>query len=60
MKKLLFVLACVGLSLSLSSCCPEFWDDYAYYGPHTDVVVVHSHPHHPAPVHHGHGGSHRW
>lgn len=63
MKKILFALACVGLSLSLSSCFgPELWDDYAYYGPHYDVVVVHSHSHHhhPAPAPHHHGRYHRY
>lgn len=61
MKKILFVLACVGLSLSLSGCCPHLWDDYAYYGPSYEVVV-HSHHGHPAPppAHHRHGHSHRW
>lgn len=61
MKKILFVLACAGLSLSLSSCCPTMWDDLAYYGPTHEVVIHTHHGHHaPPPVHRAHKHTHRW
>lgn len=48
MKKILYFLACLGLTLSLSSCFgPEFWDDGPrHHRPH------HHYPHHKGP-HHG-------
>ncbi|MBQ9287835.1 MAG: hypothetical protein IJ212_05335 [Bacteroidaceae bacterium] len=49
MKKILYFLACLGLTMSLSSCFgPEFWDD----GPRHH----HHHHHHPHYEMHHHGG----
>lgn len=51
MKKILYFLACLGLTMSLSSCFgPEFWDDGPRHHHH------HHHHHHPHYEMHHHGG----
>ena len=60
MKKFIYILIGVLMTMCLSSCFgTEFWDD-GYYYPGGTVVVVHDH--HPVP-HHGpvyHGRGHRY